>query len=506
MDNVYGEVAAFYAKNTDAEDSMPRELIEKYLRKCAWSGTADEELKAIWQVLVCGLTYLDENEIFSLEFLNIYDYQEMLYDGKYQPRKELITEEAVKGFFAYLRPFYSYLQANGYGDYIEVLERAQASFYDEGEFVGPETDGHDEFYRDLVHLDNLSFEDAERLNGMLEKLLNHVGEYYRQPEFVTDLTRALTLYSGPFEISDEDTKENEEFWFSFWDYFFFDYHLLRTDLTPLQYYFEQEKDKLQASERYILRDLLKAKFTVFSIDFAEDEFVQCTNLFTGEKIDLPIPDYGMTDYSRMLLFGHLHLHGVMMLNYITSVSASEKLRKRIKEEVLRQYEIFRCQEPNAGLGDFFRRHAAAVRHTINILASYAQLKVVSARPQRAVVERHACRLAPADKEAFLKAARILGISLYSQKLALWLYEDALSLPELVDYSTQPAEILTAVFILFMNVNGMEFMDPAAIMKNLGADEETTFKLVEIIYEGVGCDPFDPRYLAEEGFVQGLYTV
>lgn len=506
MDNVYGQVESFYNKNAEMENILHRDLIEKYLRKCAWNGDSEEELKGIWQVLCCILEYMYENDIIVLDYLTMYDYQEMLYDGKYQPHKELVTEEAVAGFFKYLERFYTYIKEYGYGDHLAMLERARASFYDEGKFVYPDTDGQDAFYKDLVHLDNLSFEDTEQLNTMLESLLNRVGEYFRQPLFTGDLTRALTLYSGPFEIKEEDSKGNEEFWFTFWDYFFFDYHLMETDMTPLHYYFEQEKERLEPSERYILQDLLKAKFTVFSIDFAEDEFVQCTNLFTDAKLELPAPDYGMMDYSKMLLFGHLHLHGVMMLNYITSVPASEKLRRRIKEEILRQYEIYRCQDAEATMGDFFRRHAMAVRHTINILAGYAQLKVVSARPQRQPMKRSASQLPAEQRDGFIQLAHRMGLSRHSQKLALWLYEDAFSLPELQKESLTNPAILGAVLVLYMNVNGLEFSNLDEVLKDLQASEDETIHWVETIYEGLDCVTFDPRYLAEEGFIQALYTV
>ncbi len=506
MDNVYGQVASFYNKNIAVEDILQQDVIEKYLRKCAWNGTTAEELKSIWQVLHCMLAYMDENDVPLLEYLDPYDYQVMICNSTYAPCKDQAQEGVVQDFFQSLRHFYIYLKGNGYDDYLPSMEQALAFFYEDGKFVSPEVLLPSSFYQDLVQSDQLSMEDAERLNIMLEGLLNRVGEYYRNPLFNPDLTRALTLYSGPFDIKEASTQANEEFWFTFWDYFFFDYHLLENDRTPLQYYFEQEKDHLEESERCILQDLLKAKFTVFSIDSVSDEFVQCRNIFTDELLELPIPDYGLPDYNKTLLFGHLHLHGVMMLNYITSVSASEKLRRRIKDEILHQYEIYRCQVPEASLEEFFCRHSMAVRHTINLLAEYAQLKVVSCH------QRHLSRPQPSKdmpatvRQNFQQLAHKVGLSRYGQKLCLWLYEDAFSLPALQNEPWDAPPILMAVLILYMNLNGMEFVNIDEILKDLKVVDVDIQPWIQTIYDGLSCVPFDPRYLAEEGFVQALYTV
>lgn len=105
----------------------------------------------------------------------------------------------------------------------------------------------------------------------------------------------------------------------------------------------------------------------------------CRNLFTDECIDLPDPDWIYPDAEHMIFFGHLHARGVMMLNYVTSLPASDKLRRRMKDIILRQLEFFRCQKPGATLDDFFQRDAVAVRHTLNIMANFAQLNVVPLR-------------------------------------------------------------------------------------------------------------------------------
>ena len=51
MNNVYALVEHFYEQNIDAEDIVAQWSVEQYLRRQAWQGNSDEELKTIWAVL-----------------------------------------------------------------------------------------------------------------------------------------------------------------------------------------------------------------------------------------------------------------------------------------------------------------------------------------------------------------------------------------------------------------------------------------------------------------------
>ena len=455
MDNVYGQVAVFYTNHQEADDILSKDIIERYLRKFAWRGSSDQEMCAIWSAIESLLLYIENMKLYSLDSLNVYDYQEILYRRQDTQTGFKLSETQVYGFFQILESFYLYLKKLDYDDYLPVLKEARESFSKDGTFFLPERQDQDEFYNNLSHLDEISLEEADKLNELLEQLLNKVGEYYRRPSFVLDLTRAVSIYAGPFM---EVSKDNEEdFWFSFWDYFFFDYHLIETDLTPLCYYYEHEKERLEPSERYIIKDLLKARFMVFSINGIVDDFLECTDLFTGEQLNLPLPDIHFMDYKKVILYGHLHLSGVMMLNYITSVSASEKLRQRMKEEILRQYELYKIQEPKATIGMFFQRHAAAVRHTINILANFAQLKVVSTTSAVAPDSNAGVRDGiETVKGMLIGKAKKSGFSVYAIKLLLRLYEDFfVSQSACADFEKKA--LVAALLLIFSEINGFDFV-------------------------------------------------
>lgn len=505
MDNVYGEVDCFYEQNADMENVLEQDNIEKYLRKCAWHGASDVQLRKFWQALAMVFQYMVQEKFFSFDALTVADYQEILYLAEKNHFIHL-DEANIMEFFAELKQFYQFLATLGYEDYTERLHMAQASFYNNHQFCMPEHQERDAFYNKLEHLEDIGPEETEELNDLLDQLLNRMSDYFQQPAFTSDLTRSVALYAGPFV---EAAKNDEEFWFGFWDYFFFDYHLIDNDETPLQYYYAREKEHLQPSECYILRDLLKARFTVFYIDFVNDDYAQCTNLFTGESIELPCPDYGMVDFKKTILYGHLHICGVMLLNYITSVPATPKLRQRMKDEILKQYDIYKYQQPDASLADFFMRHAAAARHTIHILANFAQLKVVSLKSnvKGRASDPIGVNLALEDtKQKLTVIAGKFHCSLHAICLLLRLYEDFSSLHTMAQTQQNQSVIVAAVLILFSGMNGMDFVRPDQVIASLQTNEEETLTMIDHISKALACEALDPRYLTEEGFVQALYMV
>lgn len=499
MNNVYKQVSTFYQKHPEMEEIFEQELIERYLRKCAWRGSIDENLKKIWSDIAAIILYVEHLDLLSFLSLNTYDYQ-MILCKKYS---SALSEERVRDFFDNIIQFYKYLMKLGYLEKDpNILLEAQQSFYINGIFQPPVLKEADEYYDLLHHLEDITPEEADQLNLLLDMLLNKVGEYFRNPLFLRDITRAIMLYKEPFW--EENPEENEDFWFSFWDYFFFDYHLIQSDRIPLEYFYLQEKENLTPSEIFILQDLLKARFTVFSIETVNEDFVQCVDLFSGIKMDLPCPDYQFSDYKKILLYGHIHSNGMMLLNYITSVPASNKLRCRIRDEILRQYEMYQIQEPAALLEDFFARHAAAVRHTINILSSFAQLKVVQTKHFFPV---HRKKVFDGDEHKIQvcleSVSAKLGCSMFSVHLLKDMYKDFVSLS--VKKFDSKLEI-GAIILLFARMNGLEHIKASLIAKELEISVSSLERMLEHVRMVLNCMELNPRYLSEEGFVRALFMI
>ena len=508
MANVYGQVNRFYDGHMEAEHILPMDLVERYFRQNAWQGASDRKLKAWWSVLSETLRYIMEMKLYDLSSLTIYDYQEIVYRVAEKRKDVALDEKNIQKILDFYDNFYQYMANIDFMDLREYFQEARKSFYESGKFAMPERRQVGNFYSTLEHLEEITPEDMEELNAILARILRNVGEYFHQPKFFVDLARAVMLFGGPGheQPDEEDAEAKESFWFSFWDYFMFDYHLLETDETPLQHFYASEKARLDPTDLDIIRDLLRAKFTVFYIEDMDGEYASCRDMFTDEVIELPAPDAFLPDYRRMVLYGHIHARGVMLLNYITTLPASSRLRKRMKDEILRQFELFKYQEPDATREMFFSRQAAAVRHTIRILSEFAQLKVVPMKHYPAPIVRDkglSVQYAAAEKRLEDAAAKV-GFGHHGIRLLLKFYEDFLTCSSLSEDMKRRASVLTAVLLVFSGINGVNLMDIKGGMDVLGADREDVLGMAPEIETATRCISFDPRYLTEEGFVQILF--
>jgi hypothetical protein len=111
--------------------------------------------------------------------------------------------------------------------------------------------------------------------------------------------------------------------------------------------------------------------------------VTCQNLFTEEYMELPVPEIGEASVEDSLLYGHVHKTGVMLLNYITSIPASSKLKQRMKELVMRQYDWFKLQHAGGFAAGLLCPGGWGRPAYLQILSGFAQLNML---PVRAVTK------------------------------------------------------------------------------------------------------------------------
>jgi len=261
MENVYALVKRFYAEYGRANIFVARTLVERYLRTGAWRGRSNEELCADWYCIEDFLTVIQRrDDTLARLFIRI-DYLALFFRFADAHIDRRPLKRHVEDYFARMRAFLTYLDETGdYDIDLGELDADLEMFYITGRFRLPERVAWEE-------IEGLTIEDIEEdeqfemeeLNIQLNELLHRIGEYYRRPEYQLDIGRAAMIYTGDlydmeaYEHASEEEKET--FWLRFWDYFFFDYHLIRTDETPISRYSEMEWDNLSYDDREIIRDL-----------------------------------------------------------------------------------------------------------------------------------------------------------------------------------------------------------------------------------------------------------
>ena len=510
MANVYEKMTKFYAQEMpDALSPIQQNNLDKFFRRLAWQGKNENELQKDWEIVretvflmyKTGRTWpfdLDLEDIWEIVYRATVDHKVPLTEGNFVRVFEILTS------------FFLFLVTPLDQDYIkEFLDKAKRDFYFEDKFSPPERPFPELFDRGLGAPESMTDEEVDGLNDVMDDLMDSMRGYYSQNYFSGDVLRATMLFlnNNPEEMNNISREENNDAWYGFWDYFLFDYHLLEDDMTPIRHFYLHNKNVLNETERGIIGDLLRVKFTVFFIEGYVDDCVMCRDLFTDETIELPTPEIPILDYKQVLFCGHLRTRGVMLLNYVSLYTASPRLRKRIKSEVIRQYDLFRLQKPMAKPGEFFYRHAAAVRHTLNILCSYARLNVVSNQPPPKRIEPP-----PNVKISYERTvlrlrylAKNLGLSANALNLLGKLYEDFVYCSDMTEIKKRRIETLLAMIYVYATLNFGETNFLVPHLTAFGVKMKTLLARAEEIRNILNLKSFDPRYAAEEGFVISLYA-
>jgi len=506
MRNVYDTIQKFYSSLDEQYPPISQFTVEGYLRRAAWHGASEEELQQIWHTVGWLLNYFLYVGIEELDEMDDEEYARAIVWIEENSQTFDLSPETLDALLGKFTIFYKYLADKRIvsKDHFAAAE-IKKMFFKNGRFLKPEFEDDDFaiFHEGFDESELVRPEVRDRLNQIVERLLKKIGAYFKQGAFIEDFNRALILYTGPFNTMPEN--DNENFWMGFWDYFLFDYHLLDNDERPLEYFYEQQRRSLSVDELHIIGDLLQTEFTVFSIaHLCGNAMISCRDLLTGAEFKLPMPDFGLQDYKNVILYGHIHPSGVLMLNYITSTPVSPNFRKRIREEILRQKEIYGLQKPGATLLDFYHRHAIVVRHTIDIFVNVARVNVTPAdylaftfppRQSRAPVP-------PAVKKTMLRLAAKYRFSLHSRKLLLLLAKDFFDLNETTRGNEE--HLAGALFLVFAEITSGRSTRQNDVLRYLHMTREMYKSYRDVIYEVLQLHKFDPRYLNEEGFVISLY--
>ncbi len=509
--NVYDEVQLFFDEELEWNSTIKREWVEGFLRQKAWQGADDQVLRDMWHNLQMFVAYLAYSGDMTIDEMSATEYSLAVEWMIVQAEGFKPTIKVVNHLFDVLREFYNYLATKKI--FFDMSELEQAAKFMTGSKRLKFIELGDE--ESLLHLKApLTVpKDIGRIVGeAVEQLMLKFSSYFQQENFIEDFDRALVLYLGPLGQMPED-ETNDEFWLGFWDYFLFDYHLLANDRTPIAQFQLDYSDRLNDEERKILHELMEAKFTVFYVEsVVNQDWVDCVNLLTDEKFRLPNPNFDYKLVKKLLFYGHVFLQQeereLVMINFITSVEISSNLRKRIKEEINRQKAMLNLQQPHATWGDFVERHANAVRHTIDLLATWARVNVTSylqlerCFPQPETEKKNVNMAVTEAIQTFMPQ---FGYSFHDVVLAQKLWQDFSRLTTIT--VRKPAVWAAAVIHAYSQVNNGEGdVSLETLVEEMEVSRSGVSSNRGKLFDVLQLEKYDPRYLSEEGMISLLYDL
>lgn len=502
--NVYDQVRLFYEEEISWESVIKREWVEGFFRFKAWQGADDETLKDLWNNIYMFEIYLSYFDNELLDDISIQEYSLVVEWLAENVDGYTRSVKFVRHFFDVLIEFYKYLENKKIIMSTEEIEQA-AQVIAGGNKVCKITqdiesllDTEQSIGKLDVQLHNLA--DA---NDIMQDLMDKITTFYNSYDYVYDIHRAMVLYSGDRELDGTD-EDKAEFWIGFWDFFMFDYHLMRNDKNPLRHFLQVSKE-LSDDEKRLLNTILDTKFvTFYIIGIFEQGWVECKDLFTNETFYLPRPDGDYRILKKLLFTGHIMYGDITMVNNLSSVEMSVILRRRIREEVERQKQIFEAKVPKATWQDFFDRHAVNVKHTIDLLTTYAKLNVTPHQQVGRTYPNSEKGIVPNKEVTALLAVtmREFNFSQYDTTLVTKMWNDFNQLYAVI--VRKPITWVLSLMYLFSTINRVQGLSAKALAEQFEVSANTIYKQRSIIANTLQIENFDPRYIDEEGFMYALF--
>ena len=505
MDNVYDLVADFYDNDEGWNQVLRREYAEGFLRKEAWRGKNDPTLQKEWSYILMLCIYLGHGEKY-LGDLTADDFVDIVAWCGRNVSDFNVSYQNVKYFLGIIGQLFVYLKSEHAISSTLAPRMAQDLLLREdgtlgivsatGEFLPGEEKRNEEAMPDSPNKIFLNV--GETLSFLLEEL----HKFFQQDTFNLDLERAVFFYQG-FANREKrlEEAESEEFWQCFWDYFLFDYHLIRDDKTPLEHFAQTGESQYQE----LVTELCQARLALFTVEeVQEDDLYLCKDFLTDDSYVLNLPLTEDMDTKDLLIIGHIFYNKTMVMNYVRCFKIPKIGQKRLKDQLENFYQWYKIQEPNGSKEDFVARHPMVVRRLTYYSAHSFQLGTFNY--QTKVQDYQRPEKQQTKDEVIVCIEKMMLPQHFSYRdvaLATRLWQDFSGLDT---NAIQAPEIWAAgVVENYVRLNGVYSYSPQSIANMCWHVPLPALRTVAAnIKETLKLEAHDPRYCNEEGFLMMMF--
>lgn len=502
MENVYDLVAFFYDNDEEWNTVLQRGTTESFLRREAWSGRDDEELKQEWSQVMMLCLYLAHSNC-QLGDLSADDVIDAVAWCGRNINEFVLDYEHVKYFLEVLGRLFVFLKEKK-----DIMSSVAPQFAKEKLLRDDGTlaiiDNKGEFLPGEYRREKLAVPDAPvkiflNIGESMEKLLQEMQVFFKKHSFEQDLHRALFLYHGLLSLDEELPEDEEnELWQCFWEYFFFDYHLLRDDVTPLQHFLWYGN----SDSRELLKEFAEVRLIAFEVkEMHDDGLYACKDFLTDEEYVLSLPLNEVEELKDTLLVGHIFYNNSMVMNHIRFLKTNKIIRKRLRELLKKCYNRYKIQEPLSSVQDFVARNAVLV--TRLIYSSGLYLPSDSVLESTAVVDYQPLSPEAVKDEVTARIADIMQRQCFSRRDIIltgrmW-YDFCQKDCETLHKHTE--EWALGVIGSYIALNGVYSCTEQDILDMgygvlLGVFQKAKARIDEVLH----IEWHDPRYTNEEGFI------
>ena len=526
--NVYDLIAEFYGNSSGWEEWLSQQYAETFLRLEAYRGGSEADLYESWSAVVtllvyCGNVYIKIGDMRTDDFTDCIAWCSRNI-GDFEPGYDSVSK--LLSVWSRLLHFLKQRHAITDDTYADKC-RALILDDEHHRLLIQEKDGsirEDLLPHRLQPDTDLNSKVFIDMDNYLEDLLDAMEQYYRHPAFRPELDTATAYCFGlSYEFRDfkhvEGTKEED----AFWEYFFFDYHLLSNGQRPVEHFAAQyqpapgeDPGRIKAIQDTV-ESLLSARFVLLWEVRKDKEnygWYYCKDFLSGDILYLSLPIDDEFDTTNVLFAGHAMDNGNMVFSYLRGLKITRGAAVQIKYICGQIQKWCMIAHPEQKDVEVFLRANAGV---VQIAAAKFSMpgNTVYSFPYATNITSYE-RPHPAENGEVENALDVLcemtsfGVINAGKVKDLW--SDFLATKGARDnFRTDalPEELFSwalAALLVYTDLNDMtEFPIPSR-SETFRVEPETIRRRRDIIRENLHIEPFDPRYVGDAGLITMILKI
>ena len=517
MTNIYDVINELYNDDEGWNTVLERRYAEQFLRTEAFHGASDDELLEIWQqvmylLIYCGNTSYRIGDMTGEDFIycinwcqrNIGDF-ELDYDN-------------VDYFLSVIQRLLTFLKQK------KAITSDTAAAKCRLKLLG--TDGRLLLFRKDGSLPeeyenfrtnrepDLETKVFMQLGQKLSVLFDMMQKYYGDARFSLDRRRACYAFFGTDKEPEMDM-ERPELFASFWEYFIFDYRLRDTDERPIDHfytYYKNHPDPQYGRTNKALTELLasmqKIQLMVFTIEREEaDGWFSCRDFFSGSISELSLPVDETVDIRDFLCIAHVFEDGNLITEYLRSVIVAPPVQKVLYNRMTEFLAYYRVAHPDADWEQFVNANPALVMHMIAYAGTPDAVMPLTHRFEMTKEYIPAVIKKDDPVHQFLSQfGKLLHLSWQDRKNLTQMWGDFYALRPVACFRDEDYMMWAlAVVENYMKITKTFLIEVVPYAEKLRIDTKTIAERTAVILEVLHLEPFDPRYISEDAFMNMVFS-
>ena len=517
MTNIYDVINELYNDDEGWNTVLERKYAERFLRTEAFHGATDDELLEIWQqvmylLIYCGNTSYRIGDMTGEDFIYCISWcQRNIGDFE-------LDYGSVDYFLSVIQRLLSFLKQK------KAISSDTAAAKCRLKLLGPDgrlmlfqNDGSlpAEYERFRTNREpDLETKVFIQLGQKLAVLFDMMQKYFGESRFSLDRHRACYAFFGT-DTEPETDVERPELRASFWEYFIFDYHLRDTDERPIEHFYtyyrnhpDPQYGKTNKALIELLASMCKIQLMVFTIEREEtDGWFSCRDFFSGSISELSLPVDEAVDIRDLLCIAHVFEDGNLITEYLRSVIVAPTVQKSLYTRLSEFLAYYRVAHPEADWEQFVNANPALVMHMV-AYAGIPDMVIQPAPPSEnaKVYVPAAIRKDDPVHQFLLQFGKLLHLSWQDRKNLTQMWGDFYALRPVVCFREEDYMIWAlSVVENYMKITKTFLLDIVSYAEKVHIDTKIIAERTSIIQDVLRLEPFDPRYISEDAFMNMAFS-